>query len=581
MRLRFLGWILGLTVLTMVYAPVAKAEGRTEGRNAPTERIDRSSESLIINPDYIPPIKNETKVETIIEEVPVTPSINEPTTNKEEVSNEPVLVINASPIEQIPSKSEVIDTTEESLNPVIDPVIDPTAIDNPVTTLPDEIKVGNIKTEEVDPILTPPSPEVYSQPIIITNDGKDDAASDAANANSIVVPTEPQANTPVKTEVAPAADSMPSTETVPPIPEVKPSPITTEESAKPDKDKDEVGLVFSFNQSEPLYEKKDEPIPTPIVEIKPSPSPITTDTTATATTASTASTATDISDQVNTANLFVGDSLSLVAKAVGAAEGTRTPDGGFTKHYRKHIDPGNQVVNQGTYSYQHEAKSAEEADILQAARLKKQTVILEKIASEYGFKMTLVELLNGIDLANQAPKAALDDGGYVDHLNETRKLGLSEEEAIGIARSKAFVNPKTNKLDAPGLGNNAEVVRADQDRRIGMIAKAIAANPDLVARALDTNSITAEAKPSVTATVAKAEIVPQAKAKEDTSAKSKVTPSNEGIELKTGLGEILSQQMLGMFENKDAPKASKDLADETIGIQNLFGFKISISPTGM
>jgi hypothetical protein len=36
-----------------------------------------------------------------------------------------------------------------------------------------------------------------------------------------------------------------------------------------------------------------------------------------------------------------------------------------------------------------------------------------------------------------------------------------------------------------------------------------------------------------------------------------------------------------MFENKDAPKASKDLADETIGIQNLFGFKISISPTGM
>ncbi|HEY9699657.1 MAG TPA: hypothetical protein V6D10_20520, partial [Trichocoleus sp.] len=39
-------------------------------------------------------------------------------------------------------------------------------------------------------------------------------------------------------------------------------------------------------------------------------------------------------------SLFAGDSNSLVAKAVGAAEGTRTPDGNRNPAYYGHVDPG-------------------------------------------------------------------------------------------------------------------------------------------------------------------------------------------------------------------------------------------------
>ncbi|OLP18842.1 hypothetical protein BST81_07950, partial [Leptolyngbya sp. 'hensonii'] len=67
--------------------------------------------------------------------------------------------------------------------------------------------------------------------------------------------------------------------------------------------------------------------------------------------------------------LFQGGSFSLVAKAVGAAEGTRTPDGGRTWAYYGHRDPGNGVWNLGSFSYQHGADSPAEADVKQLRRL--------------------------------------------------------------------------------------------------------------------------------------------------------------------------------------------------------------------
>jgi hypothetical protein len=173
-------------------------------------------------------------------------------------------------------------------------------------------------------------------------------------------------------------------------------------------------------------------------------------------------------------NLFVGESDSIVAIAVGSAEGTRSPDGGKNPAYQGHTDPGNGVWNLGSFSYQHGASSPEEADAKQLARLRTQAkTIFDKAASK-GLNLTLEEKLNGIDLANQAPKAALDEFGYIDRLAEAYARGLSGSDAILWARVQSFIDPHTQTWDAPGLGNSEDRITRDQERRMIAIAKAIA-----------------------------------------------------------------------------------------------------------
>lgn len=175
--------------------------------------------------------------------------------------------------------------------------------------------------------------------------------------------------------------------------------------------------------------------------------------------------------------LFEGDADSLVAHAVGNAEGTRTLTGKRTLAYYGHVDPGNQAWNQGTFSYQHEADSPEEADQKQLKQLKKQAQELYHLASMKGLHLTLEETLNGIDLANQAPTAALDRG-YVDWLFKAKKIGLRGQEAILWARTRAFLDPDTDRWNAPGLGNSVHTITRDQTRRQQAIAQAIAAHSE-------------------------------------------------------------------------------------------------------
>jgi hypothetical protein len=80
------------------------------------------------------------------------------------------------------------------------------------------------------------------------------------------------------------------------------------------------------------------------------------------------------------ARLFEGGSDSLVARAVGSAEGTRTPEGHRNPAYYGHVDPGNGVWNLGSFSYQHGASSPEEADAKQLARLRQQAQVLQQKA---------------------------------------------------------------------------------------------------------------------------------------------------------------------------------------------------------
>lgn len=175
--------------------------------------------------------------------------------------------------------------------------------------------------------------------------------------------------------------------------------------------------------------------------------------------------------------LFAGGSDSLVAKAVGSAEGTRTPEGDRTKAYYGHTDPGNGVWNLGSFSYQHGADSPEHADVKQLQRLQTQLDKLQQKAEALGVQLSLEETLNGVDLANQSPRAALDRGGYVERLKQARDMGFSGEDAILWARVRSYLDPDTQQWSAPGLGNTLESITHDQDRRMRQVNRAIALYP--------------------------------------------------------------------------------------------------------
>lgn len=170
--------------------------------------------------------------------------------------------------------------------------------------------------------------------------------------------------------------------------------------------------------------------------------------------------------------IYEGGSNSLVARVIGSAEGTRTASGKPTRAYYGHTDPGNGVWNIGTFSYQHGAKSPEEADKKQLKRLKRQGKAIAQQAQKSDLTMSLGEILNGLDLANQAPLAALDQGGYVDRLAQARQQGMSNSDAIIWARTYAYIDPKTQRWNAPGLGNTLSSIKMDQLRRHDAVARA-------------------------------------------------------------------------------------------------------------
>jgi len=176
------------------------------------------------------------------------------------------------------------------------------------------------------------------------------------------------------------------------------------------------------------------------------------------------------------ADLFAGGTDSLVAKAIGSAEGTRTPNGIRTPAYYGHVDPGNGVWNLGTFSFQHGANSPEDADQKQLKRLQNQADLLHQKAIEHGMTLSLEEKLNGIDLANQAPQAALGDKGYIDWLKQAHDLGMQGAEAVIWARTRSFIDPATGTWNAPGLGNNVAAIFDDQERRANAIFRAIEAH---------------------------------------------------------------------------------------------------------
>lgn len=169
-----------------------------------------------------------------------------------------------------------------------------------------------------------------------------------------------------------------------------------------------------------------------------------------------------------------GGSNSLVAIAVGTAEGTRTPDGSFTGSWWRHTDPGNGAQNQGSFSYQGPAPSPREADLLQIAKLKK--ILLPRFLKafhDYALPPErFVELWVLVcDCFVQSEAACLDEKGFLDLL---RSVGDGDTDDFISCRVNAYYDPKTHKLDAPGFGNNLQRLHNDQKRRTEAVLRALA-----------------------------------------------------------------------------------------------------------
>jgi hypothetical protein len=188
---------------------------------------------------------------------------------------------------------------------------------------------------------------------------------------------------------------------------------------------------------------------------------------------------------------------SPVAIAIGSAEGTRQPDGDKNPAYYWHRDPGNGADNFGTFSYQHLPPSktktvaqqpstaakrqvaakqglAEISDQAQLKKLQRMEDQLRQQARSRGIQLSTLELVNGLDLANQSEAAALERLGYIDRLAQSKTQVTDTDEQIHLARTNSYWDPDRDRWNAPGLGGPDDI-RRDQERRASEVKAALMA----------------------------------------------------------------------------------------------------------
>ena len=155
--------------------------------------------------------------------------------------------------------------------------------------------------------------------------------------------------------------------------------------------------------------------------------------------------------------------------AIGIAEGTRTPSGGFTKAYYGHTDPGDGNLNRGTVSGgRNGGGSPEQIDRQWMGILTSVSATMAPVLQRLGLSPNSQGwnrvMFNVLDLRVQAP-AALQT--FVSKLPQVKSQGLTVE-AIAKARADSFFNPRTGTLEAGGFGNNYSRLFADQRSRAGV-----------------------------------------------------------------------------------------------------------------
>lgn len=169
---------------------------------------------------------------------------------------------------------------------------------------------------------------------------------------------------------------------------------------------------------------------------------------------------------VKPAPLAINSDMHPLFVAIGINEGTRTPDGGYTKAYYGHRDPGNGAWNVGTVSGQ-QGGSPQTSDKRWAGTLTQQAASVAPILIRAGLPRNSAGfhrlLFNVLDLRVQAPLAVAD---FVLRLPQMIQQGLTIE-SIAKARADSFFNPRTGQLEASGFGNSYQALLRDQRSRAG------------------------------------------------------------------------------------------------------------------
>lgn len=164
--------------------------------------------------------------------------------------------------------------------------------------------------------------------------------------------------------------------------------------------------------------------------------------------------------------LAISNDMHPLFVAIGINEGTRTPNGGYTKAYYGHRDPGNGAWNVGTVSGQ-QGGSPQTSDQRWAGILTQTSASVAPILARVGLSRASAGfqriLFNVLDLRVQAPAAVPD---FIKRLPQVINQGVTIE-AIAKARADSFINPATGRLEAGGFGNNYQRLLADQRSRAG------------------------------------------------------------------------------------------------------------------
>ena len=155
---------------------------------------------------------------------------------------------------------------------------------------------------------------------------------------------------------------------------------------------------------------------------------------------------------------------------IGIAEGTRTINGGYTRAYRGHIDPGDGFRNRGTVSGGRGMGNAspQQVDRFWMRELTARSARIAPVVARAGLRPGTVGynrfMFNYLDLSVQSPQAA---NGFAAKLSAI-KAGNWSIEAIAKARADSFFSPVTGRLEASGFNNNYSRLLGDQRSRAGV-----------------------------------------------------------------------------------------------------------------
>ena len=154
--------------------------------------------------------------------------------------------------------------------------------------------------------------------------------------------------------------------------------------------------------------------------------------------------------------------------SIGIAEGTRTPDGGYTKAWFGHTDPGDGNANRGTVSGGRgptAGMTPEQVDNYYMKTLTTLSLAAAPVLQSYGMKPNAQvwhrALFNYLDLYVQSPVAARD---FLRKIPEALQAG-SQIEAFAKIRADSYKDPTTGRLYT-SFNSYADLLR-DQRSRAG------------------------------------------------------------------------------------------------------------------